>query len=131
MFECATCPKVFSSEKQLKTHFYNVHQKTKEILKCEECGKQFTNKIKFDIHRIKVHTIQKCDVCGLDMAQSNLQRHKREKHEKEAHQYSCSICNKSFSRKYHLERHQSTCIIHQFFLIIYALKEVLKKIQLN
>ena len=80
MFECATCPKVFSSEKQLKTHFYNVH----EILKCEECGKHFTNKIKFNNHRLKVHTMQKFDVCGFDIAQTSLQRHKREKHEKES-----------------------------------------------
>ena len=57
MFECATCLKVFSSEKQLKTHFYNVHKKTDEILKCEECGKHFTNKIRFNNHRLKVHTI--------------------------------------------------------------------------
>ena len=81
MFECATCPKVFSSEKQLKTHFYNVHQKTKEILKCEECGKHFTNKIKFNNHRLKVHTMQKFDVCGFDIAQTSLQRHKRESKE--------------------------------------------------
>ena len=61
MFQCATCPKVYSSEKQLKSHFYNVHKKTQEILKCEDCGKHFTNTFKFSNHRNKVHTMKNCD----------------------------------------------------------------------
>ena len=64
--------KLFSSEKQLRNHFYNVHKESDEVFKCGDCGKHFTNKFKFSNHKIKVHTMQKCDVCGLDIAQGNL-----------------------------------------------------------
>ena len=55
----------------------------------------------------------KCSVCSLEIANGNLNRHKQEKHVEESSQHFCALCNKGFSKKYHLERHEKTCKIEQ------------------
>lgn len=79
---CLTCNKAFAKPKDLKRHMVS-HRPDEEKLKCPDCGKIFNRNDNMKHHMRKVH-----GYCH----DSNIQ-------------FLCEICNKSFSSKNYLAKH--------------------------
>ena len=65
------CNKVFSCERAMRRHIYNVHQEVRRH-KCPHCDKAFKTKYNLDDH-IRTHTGEKpfeCEYCGSRFAQN-------------------------------------------------------------
>jgi len=84
------------------------------IFKCEECGKEFKKKNKFNRHVKETHSDDKpykCEECGTEFKRnSHLTRHKKLKHSDDPKPFSCNIdnCLQKFATKQHLDRHIKT-----------------------
>lgn len=82
---CLTCNKAFAKPKDLKRHMVS-HRPDEEKLKCTDCGKVFNRNDNMKYHMRKVH-----GYCyDNNMIQS---------------QYFCAVCNKNFSSKNYLSKH--------------------------
>ena len=55
---------------------------------------------------INVHETKRCDVCDLDMAKGALSRHKKKHLEIK---FECEKCDKVYTRKYILQKHELFC----------------------
>ena len=131
-FYCPHCNKGYTQKKHLNEHVRSVHEKIrnhacgfcdKRFFKkyekavherkhtgekphqCQICGESFKKKFTLDEH-MSIHTgIQEfsCVDCGKSFGlQRSLHHHRLMRH---THQLPCSMCEKKFSTKSHLERH--------------------------
>ncbi|XP_059619173.1 zinc finger protein 320-like [Phlebotomus argentipes] len=107
--ECNQCPEKFSKLKELQAHYPAVHKRkayvfcckvklsrlsrmlqhidfhmNPDIFKCQECGKNFKNKVGLQLHKVNSHTPQ------------------------EKHIFKCSKCPRTFMNKHRLGNHSST-----------------------
>ena len=84
------------------------------MLKCESCGKPFSESRKLKRHIQTVHgghLDYKCEPCGKEFLQESiLQRHIDTVHEKK--KYPCDLCNKLLSRPDKVVAHKKS--VHQF-----------------
>ena len=81
-------------------------KKTGKGLKCDECGKWFSNRRKLYKHKMSVHKEEKhpCDECGKWFShKSNVYMHKMSIHKGEKH--PCEHCQYKFTTKSNLKRH--------------------------
>ena len=89
LYKCDVCEKIFSTKYVLERHTVRVHQGLYK-LHCEHCGLGF-----MDGYALKVHT----------------KEHHSESTERQKSVFHCSICQRSFTRKFDLQRHQTR--VHQ------------------
>ena len=75
--------------------------------RCRVCHLIFDTKAKISMHNFSKHKhSNKCDVCGLQLANyASLQKHKKTIHEK-IKPYKCEFCEKFFSDKTAMETHR-------------------------
>ncbi|XP_052745190.1 zinc finger protein OZF isoform X2 [Bicyclus anynana] len=114
-FACDRCDKSFHMHKYLMVHKSNVHPQSsgRKPWLCQLCGlpcdsKNCLNQHLKQIHGIATTKANLCDVCGKVVRDSRqLQLHKRAVHLK-IKPFSCSLCEKSFQKKYTLKVHQQT-----------------------
>lgn len=111
-FKCNNCLKVFTSEKKLYYHYYNVHHK-KSNHTCQECCKQFSTQSKLFRHS-KVHLTSKNYKCLFPGCRSSFKRnadlifhHKVNHSDKEDNNNIniCCYCEKQFYSASNLKRH--------------------------
>ena len=111
---CPFCGKQFQ---YLNTHIKRIHEETKKVFTCEECGK--TSKTKSDLNQhirchlpddiklaIKEKEMKKhqCIPCGKQfVGKFKLRYHEATKHT--IRSYHCQQCPKSFFRSGHLKSH--------------------------
>ncbi|CAL8135907.1 unnamed protein product [Orchesella dallaii] len=93
-FKCPKCDKEFASSHRLWDHYLNLHDEEKKALAkevstnagpfiCEQCGKKYSQKAKYEMHVKQVHLGKRiiCEVCGKEeQSQGMLWRHKIAKH---------------------------------------------------
>ncbi|XP_058448437.1 zinc finger protein 569-like [Malaya genurostris] len=120
---CAVCQQSFSRIKMIMEHAIDQH-KPEELLACTHCSRGFPNKAlllrhlkhQCENHDKKIH----CPFCNERfMWQTSMNKHAQQKHkptkpllqrpddETEEKNHICQICNKSFIRRQHLDRHMS------------------------
>ena len=106
---CDQCAKVFKSASLLTAHHKQYHN---EIHKCDpftcpDCGKVFTNKLKFYFHE-RNHVQIQCSVCGQMIKKKQIDHHMKQKHTADRDKpYQCKICSKGFVQKQKLLEHQN------------------------
>eukprot|EP00088_Acartia_fossae_P005328 TRINITY_DN12344_c0_g1_i12.p1 TRINITY_DN12344_c0_g1~~TRINITY_DN12344_c0_g1_i12.p1 ORF type:complete len:586 (-),score=125.28 TRINITY_DN12344_c0_g1_i12:252-2009(-) len=96
---CETCGKSFSSKSGLYLH--QMRHEGKTPFTCDKCGKSFVASSLLKAH-METHadkTLTACKIC--DKLVTNLDKHMLI-HLK---QFSCDLCNKTFSTKYSLNNH--------------------------
>ena len=82
-YNCDECHRSFGTDKRLKNHKVEVHQR----VKCEECGKEICNAFNLKRHKAIVHGIQPknvfhCEKCPLFFAtETSLDKHTTSKHD--------------------------------------------------
>ena len=116
------CGKKYSNETSLKYHMLKVH---KEDMKCDTCGKVFSNFKEYQDHRrsergkTDLKTEIKCSECSQTISRGNLRRHMAEvhnvpKYNPTIHRHidtnnenspGCAFCYKRFPRRGSLKRH--------------------------
>ncbi|KAK3095484.1 hypothetical protein FSP39_015228 [Pinctada imbricata] len=117
--QCDQCNKILPSRDNYLKHFARNHLSSSDInsfpmkvVKCEECGKIFTNNAKLKEH-MRIHTGEKphkCSHCGKGFADwSNMRVHERSHTDTERH--GC-VCGKSFAQARGLRIHQGKCAVH-------------------
>ena len=102
--QCKNCDKKFAEKTNLTRHWKTYHSFI--AIKCKECGIVLESKFEYDRH-ISFHQdlSNKCNVCGKGFKQKKaLDRHKLT--HTSAKSFTCSCCDKSFSRKDHWRRHE-------------------------
>ena len=111
------CGKRFSNQTSLKYHVLKVH---KEAMKCDTCGKVFSDFEKYRDHRrselgkTDLRKKKECSLCKKLILRGNMRRHLVEVHnaplynpfqEPDIKNPSCAQCTKHFKRKESLEKH--------------------------
>ena len=115
--ECKDCGAKFETFGKYHYHMTNFHSKEQFI--CEECGKNFPNKLRLTEHMTShLDRTHVCEDCGLSFkTEKALQQHKLSHSEKS---FKCTVpgCNKEFSGKagvrshiknIHLKKENFTC----------------------
>ena len=87
-------------------------------LQCDECGKEFNNKIKLKAHVDGFHknqkNLQECKICNKMYTKGQLKIHIRTVHDK-IKDYQCTICGKAFAhRKSFITHHDVHSKIRDF-----------------
>ena len=110
-FDCTVCIKSFTSERSFKYHNKLLHDK-KQILKCDTCEKQFSNMLKFKLHK-RVHIRNHfCDTCGsgwtnrAELNRHHLMVHASEEERNMARIYVCKNCPLRFYTQKRLDDHE-------------------------
>ncbi len=109
-FLCPQCGKGFYQKPHLNEHL-RTHSNVKEFM-CELCGKEFRYKYAVKMHKDRQHTAhnqqnkawQHNTSHGQVMTQESAQMHVKSKSAKHR-PYTCDLCNKHFTQKYHLKAH--------------------------
>ena len=103
---CDKCGKNFPSASKLYQHYNTFHIKKAEVC-CEQCGKSFSNEASLAKHKWNTHSAGViCESCDTKFSSKrNLMRHMKSAHEKTKNSglFSCSLCQKSFSREDNLK----------------------------
>ncbi|XP_063371798.1 zinc finger protein 91-like [Cydia amplana] len=113
---CALCGKLYSSRESARSHERRAH--ATEKLACGVCNKDFSVSISGRVssppppsvlaHLSATHGAAKshaCALCGkLYSSRESARSHERRAHATE--KLACGVCNKDFSRKYMLAKHQ-------------------------
>ena len=80
----------------------------KTSIDCNLCDESFADQIALRTHKLSVHKVdQICEVCGYVDKQRNINAHIRKFHP-EFGIYKCELCDKSFSRIFHMRIHRDT-----------------------
>ena len=111
-FECQFCQKEFSAQRYLDVHMKVMHTR-KEIFRCNICGESFTLKEHLKRHIETVHIKGKkytCTTCGTNFNRiDNLNEHIQRVHSHDVEKFSCQYCDRKFSRKFSMSRHEKIC----------------------
>ena len=108
-FQCQVCPATFASESALKNH-QGEHTGLKPV-KCEECGKGFRTRHFMTAHKRRMHKVQEmryaCSFCNKPFSdKGNLVKHERR--HKGIRPYVCLECGRGFTSNYCLTSHSYT-----------------------
>ncbi|XP_045456450.1 gastrula zinc finger protein XlCGF26.1-like [Melitaea cinxia] len=114
-FSCEICGMKFHLHKYLTTHRSNVHPQTsvRKPWVCKHCLLPCDSKNSLNIHLKDKHDIIVkisilCDICGKVFRDTQqLKSHQRSVH-LNIKPYTCSVCNKSFPKKFTLKVHEQT-----------------------
>ena len=106
--------KSFKNKYRLKDHM-NIHEPENNPYSCKVCDKGFTTKYGYERHIMQNHRdnslVFTCTECENSyISEQNLMRHVETNHIGKA-EHICNICEKPFSRKDVLKKHQK--IVHQ------------------
>uniref|UniRef100_A0A915L4P8 C2H2-type domain-containing protein n=1 Tax=Romanomermis culicivorax TaxID=13658 RepID=A0A915L4P8_ROMCU len=102
------CKKLFETKKKLCDHQYNVH-KSKNFYHCSKCPSSFPTPSKLSRHG-RVHNTFKCTIDGCESQLTSFQE--KRKHDAKCHpKTTCTTCNKSFSSRACLKKHER--LIHR------------------
>lgn len=102
-FQCLDCKKLFSSKAILSKHKTSVHKEV--VKKCPVCLKIFKTIAEFKLHEPR-HKELECQVCGKTSSNKfNHDRHLLI-HHGQPKTLSCELCEKRFSLKHQLDRHK-------------------------
>ena len=108
-FECEVCAKRFSRKQTLEEHASSIHQSLKPFL-CDICKSSYARKTQMNAHIRVVHEKIKPNKCNFENCNfaadtvRNLKIHISEVHEGYK-PFRCGICQNSFARKSHLDKH--------------------------
>ena len=139
-FQCSACRKMFDNEKELNQHLLQHPDTMITMLKCKKCNRKFRHPVSLEKHKceneegrtfecfvckqmfsqvrelrnhLKSHTENRpfsCDMCQLVYKdERDFIRHSM-LHSQADSLFKCHVCDKHFTRKYHLTRHT---LIHQ------------------
>jgi len=111
-FKCQICTSAFGSKRSLTRHISSLHfnhhlLRRTERYGCMKCTLTFGTKQGLGFHHEDVHT-KKVFVCGIDGCRKYYQsRRKRAYHVRSCHEgdHSCSMCDKTYSMKFNLDKH--------------------------
>ncbi|CAH1772404.1 unnamed protein product [Owenia fusiformis] len=114
-YKCNDCPKTFLKRQHLGVHRREIHGVDFNGIsggqKCEEAGCVFecigkTNLKEHykDCHPDVMHSCQRCPYTSC--LESQVTNHMTRKHQIRMKAYSCTMCNKTFSSKYHVKHHE-------------------------
>uniref|UniRef100_A0A0P5AD42 Isochorismatase domain-containing protein 1 n=1 Tax=Daphnia magna TaxID=35525 RepID=A0A0P5AD42_9CRUS len=112
---CSECTKCFANPIQLKVHLKNSHQRAKSVYTCDICIPTTTfQRIDVFKNHMSLHEKAKpftCSICDKTFSRrSNLQSHARTHDATAALQYQCANCSKKFYSKKKLGSHVSECL---------------------
>lgn len=97
---CETCGKSFFQSQQLKIHRRAFHDLNPEKKECWHCGKYFLDLSKHLRRLNKTGEVFKCDDCGKEYGTKHLlMSHIGRIHRIAPGQFQCNICHKSYSSK--------------------------------
>ncbi|XP_048003832.1 PR domain zinc finger protein 5-like isoform X2 [Leguminivora glycinivorella] len=107
-YHCETCEKIFPSHKKLKNHVVSVHKMVKRF-KCTKCSERFKDYVKRRQHLVQVHGQAKfdykCSVCEKSYTKRYvLYQHMKRDHLEELH-FECEVCCHKFFDRRDLESH--------------------------
>ena len=107
--KCTECDKCFYTERMLREHIRNVHERVKDFA-CEYCGFRCGRKGNMKAH-MQTHLNErkhKCHLCGkgFNWPQS-LKSHISDVHER-IRNFTCDICGKSWARKPNMIAHRKS-----------------------
>lgn len=107
---CGYCSKKFTTERALKSHENNVHNKAQKKYICSYCGETFFNQHFYRKHIAEEENNEPyCLECQKAFATtSTLNTHIRTVHNK-IRAYSCDVCDRTFLQSGHLKAHQKKC----------------------
>ena len=102
-FECLICGKKYKLKGHLKVHKVLVHERANQKpFKCSACEAAFKTKHQLKIHGFKVHK----EVFESDIEyQRYLEKVAERKKVAETMVYECTLCKKTFTKKYNLDMH--------------------------
>ena len=108
-YNCEECDKQFTSEFSLKVHVNAIH--CGKFFQCELCESRFSLKCHLKRHIAKVHDDNQeeisCVKCNkLLKGRDNLKDHIKNVHETKS--FECDVCEKTFPKRYILDRHKLT-----------------------
>ncbi|ERL84088.1 zinc finger protein 266 [Dendroctonus ponderosae] len=102
-FECHTCSEKFRRKSQLNVHKVEIH--TEEApYNCKDCPKTFVQFHQYQKHQ-RSHKNYKCDCDEIFSRWTEYLKHKKTSCSLPKTQYTCAICNKTFSLKQNLAEH--------------------------
>ena len=120
---CDECKESFPDFRSLNSHKIKHHRPSNEK-KCADCGVVLKGKSSLNRHMMEVHDVtrydtkkidvfvfsHKCDQCDFKSKRiDHLKDHIAQKHSKEKEMFPCGSCEKVFSYKKTLRRHQKFC----------------------
>ena len=105
-FQCEMCGNYFLGSTEYITHYKDTHP----ALPCNSCEKVFTNPLslkKYNFHH--QGNIKTCEFCGRSFPfDCQLNDHQKTYLSKKLHFCSFANCDKSFTHKYNLQKHEYT-----------------------
>ena len=109
--ECTVCAKVLNSERALRYHNKLLHDR-EQILKCNLCEKQFSNMLRFKLHKSQHIRNHICDTCGsgwnnkAGLNWHHLRVHASNEEKNIARKYVCKNCPLRFYTQKRLDDHE-------------------------
>ena len=112
--QCNICDKYLDTKSHLKRHIDSVHKVLEGSISCDKCNKSFTSTDNLRKHIDVVHkNIKKysCKDCSQEFSYyASFKSHRVLQHEAEPSK--CQLCEKTFTSKRQLKKHDS--IVHEF-----------------
>ncbi|XP_013386957.1 uncharacterized protein LOC106156308 [Lingula anatina] len=111
-FKCELCDKAFIRKEDVLKHEYKCKAKFSieqdGVVKCDDCGEEFTDAILFRDHKVKHRHPHECAKCGKGFARkfSHLEHEKTCTGKEGA--VNCTVCNRTLSDPRYLDRHMQT-----------------------
>ena len=105
---CPSCGKTFTSKSNLNTHLNMVHSAAEKHYSCGTCQNKFYRKCDLLKHeaRHSDERAHKCIQCSLAFKSHGELRNHVKLHG--PNKFKCTVCSKTFSRKYTLKIHEDT-----------------------
>lgn len=106
---CSVCGRLFVSADRLKTHHELVHRE--KSFHCDICDKMFSSQKSLRVHQ-RLHTGQyQCKICSFVSTSKLYLNQHLTKHEGGAAVFACSSCDKRFSCRSSLLRHENLHLV--------------------
>ncbi|XP_003731041.1 zinc finger protein 93 [Strongylocentrotus purpuratus] len=106
-FKCNLCPRVFMKESNFFQH-YQCHEQNR-LYRCSLCPRTFASDSALTNHQGEHTGLKpfKCEICGKGFRiRKWVCAHKRRMHQTRELRYFCSFCNKGFTDKGPLQKHE-------------------------